>query len=351
MRHSCNRKHPFWPAAHGCGLALLAALLNSPTLAGQRGATVSDPPKAHRISSSSTGADPTLKSLTEVVNVPVTVRDEYQHLIPNLTRDDFSLTEDGRKQLIKYFSRTRDVPLTLGVMVDTTVCQDEALPLEKELAQDFIHQIMQPGDQGFVQHFGSGVEFLQHLTGDVERLSGAIDQLQIEPHPTSWERIHPHGKFDRGPHHLYDAIAEAALELGKSQAGRKVLLLLTDGYEQDSRTSQQTALNAAERAGAIIYCINMEDPILGMIPGVGTAGRPVLMRVTEQTGGRLFWLAQPRELPGAFNELAEELRSQYFVGYTPTNSLHDGTFRKINVTVQNKAYVVRARPGYYAPEN
>jgi len=294
-------------------------------------------------------SDHTLKSLTEVVNVPVTVRDEDQRLISDLKREDFSLAEDGRAQLIKYFSRTRDVPLTLGLMVDTTVCQDEGLPLEKELAQEFIRHVMQPGDQGFVQHFGSGVEFLQHLTGDVDRLSGAIDQLQIEPHPTSWARIHTHGKLERGPHHLYDAIAEASLELGKSQAGRKVLILLTDGFEQGSRTTQKAALDVAERAGAIIYCINLVDPILGAIPGVGTAGRPVLLKLADQTGGRLFWLTLPRELPGAFNELVEELRSQYFLGYTPSNSRHDGSFRSIRVTVLEKSYVVRARPGYYAP--
>lgn len=350
VRRFLKLKSKFWWTAAKCGLIPVAALLAAVGLPGQA-PKLSDSPKTETPPSGPAALYPTLKSLTEVVNVPVTVRDEYQHLVSNLTRNDFSLTEDGRAQLIKYFSRTREVPLTLGVIVDTTVCQDEALPLEKELAQDFIHQVMQPGDQGFVQHFDSGVEFLQHLTDDVERLSGAIDRLQIEPRPTSWARIHPHGKFDRGPHHLYDAIAEASLEIGKSLAGRKVLILLTDGYEQDSRTTQKAALDAAERAGAIIYCVNMEDPILGMVPGVGTAGRPVLVKLTEQTGGRLFWLTQPRELPGAFNELAEELRSQYFVGYTPSNSLHDGTFRKIHVTVQNKTYVVRARPGYYAPEN
>jgi len=124
-------------------------------------------------------SDHTLKSLTEVVNVPVTVRDEDQRLISDLKREDFSLAEDGRAQLIKYFSRTRDVPLTLGLMVDTTVCQDEGLPLEKELAQEFIRHVMQPGDQGFVQHFGSGVEFLQHLTSGVDRLAGAIGEAIV----------------------------------------------------------------------------------------------------------------------------------------------------------------------------
>ena len=292
--------------------------------------------------------DPTLKSLTEVVNVPVTVRDADERLVSNLKREDFSIAEDGRAQLIKYFSRTRDVPLTVGLVVDTTVCQDEGLPLEKELAQEFIHQVMQPGDQGFVQHFGSQVEFLQRLTDNVDRLSNAIDQLQIEPHPTSWNKIQTHGKLDRGPHRLYDAIAEASLELGKRQAGRKVLILLTDGFEQNSRTTQKAALDLAERAGAIIYCINLEDAILGAIPGVGTAGRPVLLKLAEQTGGRLFWLILQRELPGAFNELAEELRSQYFLGYTPSNARHDGTFRRIRVMVSNQTYVVRARPGYYA---
>jgi VWFA-related protein len=346
-----KRNSLFVRAVQGCSFVLGAVLLASAAPAGPRAQSNPGPPKAVKRSSASAEKDATLKSLTEVVNVPVTVRDDEKHLIPNLTRADLSLTEDGRAQSIKYFSQTRDVPLTLGVLVDTTVCQDEALPLEKELAQDFLQQVMQTGDQAFVQHFGSGVEFEQHLTSDVAQLIGAIDRLHIEPHPTSWARVHPHGKFDRGPHHLYDAIAEAALELGKSQAGRKVLLLLTDGFEQDSLTTQKDALDAAERAGAIIYCINMEDPILGKVPGVGTAGRPALLKLTSQTGGRLFWVTLTRELPGAFNELAEELRSQYFVGYTPTNSRHDGTFRRIRVAVKEKTYVVRARPGYYAPKD
>jgi VWFA-related protein len=201
-----------------------------------------------------------------------------------------------------------------------------------------------------VQQFGAGVQFLQRLTDDAGRLTEAIDKIRIDPHPSSWARVQTHGKFDRGPHHIYDALAEASLELGKRQAGRKVLILLTDGYEQGSRTTQQAALDMVERAGAIIYCVNLVDPILGAIPGVGTAGRPVLLKLTSETGGRLFWLTQPRELPGAFNELAEELRSQYFLGYTSSNPRHDGSYRRILVIVSHRKYVVRARPGYYAPE-
>ncbi len=332
------------------GLLAIAGLLIGSSASGQR--SPSSVPSEPAGSSGFGGpSDHTLKSLTEVVNVPVTVRDGDQRLISDLKREDFSLTEDGRTQLIKYFSRNLDVPLTLGLVVDTTVCQDEGLPLEKELAQDFIRQVMKPGDQGFVMNFGSSAEFLQHLTDDVAQITGAIDKLQIEPHPTSWARIHTHGRLERGPHHLYDAIAGAANELTKSQAGRKVLILLTDGFEQNSHTTQKAALDAAERAGAIIYCINLMDPVLDMIPRITTAGRPVLVKLTGDTGGRLFWLHLPREVPGAFNELAEELRSQYFVGYTPSNARHDGSFRRIRVLVSDKSYTVRARPGYYAPSD
>jgi VWFA-related protein len=290
----------------------------------------------------------TLKSVTEVVNVPVTVRGPDQRLVHGLKREDFALTENGKAQQIRYFSLTSDVPLTLGFLVDTTVCQDQALPLERETAKDFIRQVMQTGDQGFVLRFGANVQFLAHRTADTAVLSAAIDQLEIEPNAAARPHGRPTGHIHRGPHHLYDAIALGAAEMAMSPPGRKVLILLSDGYEQDSQTSQKAAIDATVRAGAAVYSINVVDPVLDLVPSFTRAGRAALARLSEQTGGRLFVVKPYYEAPSAFAEIADELPSQYFLGYTPSDRRHDGSFRRIQVSVSNPNYTTRTRWGYYA---
>jgi len=200
-------------------------------------------------------------------------------------------------------------------------------------------------------HFGGGVEFLHRLPDSTTSLHDGIEKLEIEERPTSMPAGPAHGRLDRGPHHLYDAIAEASNEVMKSRGGRRLLIVLTDGFEQDSRTTQKAALDAAERADATIYCIDVVDQVLEMVPGLNAPGRAILAKLSDRTGGQLFVAKHAPEAPEAFHQIAEEIRSQYFIGYSPSNIRHDGSFRKIQALIPNRNYMVRARPGYYAPRN
>ena len=296
-------------------------------------------------------SDSTLKTVTEVVNVYAVVRDRNGRLVRDLHGADFQLTEDSVPQDVRYFSQTTDAPLTLALAIDTTTCQDEALPVEKDAAKDFLRQLLRPGDQAFVLHFGSRVEILQGLTGDLDSLARGIDRAEIEDRPGQVMPARPQGKIHRGPHHLFDAVHLASNELMRSQVGLKVLVVLTDGYEQGSLTSLTAALDAAERADVIIYCIDVLDPLRLVLPSLPDPGRAVLDQLARQTGGRVFHVKPAYTTPAVFDEIAEELRSQYFLGYTPVSSAHDGSFRRIRVWVSGKDCTVRARPGYYAPPN
>jgi len=294
-------------------------------------------------------SDSTLKTVTEVVNVYAVVRDREGHLVRDLQRADFQLTEDSVPQDVRYFSQTTDAPLTLALAIDTTTCQDEALPVEKDAAKDFLRELLRPGDQALVLHFGSQVEILQRLTGDLDSLARRIDRAEIEERRAQVMPARPQGKIHRGPHHLFDAVYLASRELMRSPVGLKVLVVLTDGYEQGSQTSLAGAVDAAQREDVIIYCIDVLDPLRLVLPTLPDPGRAVLDELARGSGGRVFHVKPAYTTPAVFDEIAEELRSQYFLGYTPVRSGHDGSFRRIRVRVPGKDCTVRARPGYYAP--
>src|SRR5438093_12276798 len=151
-------------------------------------------------------SDSTLKTVTEVVNVYAVVRDREGHLVRDLQRADFQLTEDSVPQDVRYFSQTTDAPLTLALAIDTTTCQDEALPVEKDAAKDFLRELLRRGHQALPLHFGSQVEILQGLTSDLDSLARGVDRAEIEEHPVGVVQTRPPGKIHRGPHHLFDAV-------------------------------------------------------------------------------------------------------------------------------------------------
>lgn len=294
-------------------------------------------------------SDSTLKTVTEVVNVYTVVRDRSGRLVRDLQRADFQVTEDSVPQDVRYFSPATDAPLSLALAIDTTTCQDEALPIEKDAAKDFLREVLRPGDQAFVLRFGSRIEVLQGWTDDAALLARGIDQAQIEQRSSdAVVPKRPDGKIARGPHHLLDAVHVASSELLRSRLGLKVLIVLTDGYEQGSRASLDATLDAAQRADVIIYCIDVLDPLRLALPSLPDPGRAMLDKLAGQTGGRVIRVKPAYQTPGAFEEIAEELRSQYSLGYTPSRPAHDGSFRSIRVRVPGKGYTVRARPGYYA---
>ena len=281
----------------------------------------------------------TLKVSIEVVNVYAVVKEKNGHLIPDLNKDDFAITEDNVPQAIKYFSKQTDTPLTLGMMIDTSPSQERVLPVEQEQAKFFLNQVLRPKDLAFVLHFDLEVELLQDFTADLQRLTHAIDQTVINgggqgPMPSTYPGANIGGT------HLYDAVWLAANDLLKNEVGRKVLILMTDGEDQGSKEKLSAALEAAQRSDVIIYSVDISDQSFYHLRGMGYGGESVLKKLSEETGGRVVAVKNAGETAVAFQQIARELRTQYLLGYTSTNTKHDGTYRKIRVEVKSGNYKV-----------
>jgi VWFA-related protein len=316
-------------------LLSLCLTLLAPAQAAKREEEISSQPQA------------TLKVSTVVVNVYAIVKDKRGRLIPNLNKEDFELTEDHVPQQISYFSRETDSPLSLGIMIDTSPSQEQVLAAEQEQARAFIRHVLRPKDLAFVLRFDLEVELLQDFTSEQRLLARAIGNTTINeggyrllPEPSATPSV--------GGTHLYDALYLASNELMKSNVGRKVLIMLTDGEDQGSKVTSNAALAAAEKADVIIYSVALSDSSFYWAHGLGFGGIRVLKKFSEETGGKMVEVKQARDTAAAFREIANELRAQYFLGYSPSNRLRDGSFRKIHVRTRERNHRVRARRGYYA---
>lgn len=289
-----------------------------------------------------------LKVTTEVVNVYAVVKDKKGRLIPNLNREDFELMEDKAPQEIRYFSRETETPLTLGLMVDTSPSQERVLGVEKEEAKVFIREVLRPKDLVFVLHFDLEVELLQDFTNDQRLISRAVDETVING---GGRGVTP-GTFP-GPNiggtHLYDAIYLASKELMKNEVGRKVLILLSDGEDQGSKEKLNDAIEAAQKADVIIYSVVIIDRAFYGFGRLGFSGDSVLKKLSDETGGRVIEVSRVRDTAAAFKEIADELRTQYLLGYAPASFRHDGAYHKIRLRVRNGDFKIQARRGYYAP--
>ncbi len=294
-------------------------------------------------------SEKTLKVTSAVVNVYAVVREKNGRLIPDLTKDDFTLEEDQQPQVIKYFSRSTDTPLTMGIMVDTSPSQTHVLEVEKREAEAFLELVMRPKDLTFVLHFDVDVELLQDFTADLHLLNKAIDGSEINGGGMRTPGTFPSGDSG-GATHLYDAVYLASHEVLQNEVGRKVLILLTDGEDQGSKISLERALEAAQRSDVIIYSIDINDAAFYRNSGFFYGGESVLQKLSTETGGRVIQVKNEQETSAAFQHIANELRTQYLLGYTPTNTKLDGTFRKITVKVNGRNAKVSARRGYYAPQ-
>jgi VWFA-related protein len=282
-----------------------------------------------------------------VVNVFFTAKDKHGTLVPNLTKDEFQLSEDGKPQTIKYFSAETNLPLTLGMLIDSSGSMQNMLPEEKIVGADFLRQVITDKDLAFVISFDISVDLLQDLTSDVHMLRTGLDKARINvgtggggggipgmgqgPVPIS----RPKGTL------LYDGVYLAADEVLSKQVGRKAMVIMTDGVDQGSRLKLKEAIEAAQKADAMCYVLLISDPHWGSDPHE-------MSQLAEQTGGRMITVNNPDKLSKAFKEISDELRSQYSLGYTPTNEKHDGTFRKIELK-SKQGYKIQARRGYYAP--
>jgi VWFA-related protein len=299
----------------------------------------------------------TLKVNVNVVQLFFNVKDKHGALIPHLTKDDFDIAEDSKPQTIKYFTAESNLPLTLGMMIDSSGSQRNVIDMEKEVGGAFLKQILTDKDEAYVISFDISVDLLQDFTRDTHRLQAALNKAKINVDFTSGGIPGMGGgpvPTQNAPGTLlYDAVYLSAHDMLAKETGRKAMILLTDGQDEGSRLKIKDAIEAAQKADAIIYVLLCADR--GFYGGFGGySGEGEMRKLTEQTGGRVINVGNKFDkLREAFDQIANELRSQYNVGYTPTNLKQDGTYRKIEI--KNKQnYKIQARAGYYAsraPQN
>jgi VWFA-related protein len=296
------------------------------------------------------GDEPTFKSNVDVVSVFCAVRTKQGGLVGDLGKDDFQVSEDGKPQTIKYFARETDLPLTIGLLIDVSRSQERLVEVEKQAASQFFTQVLNKKDLAFLISFGSEAELLQDYTNSARLLRQGLDGLKVNgPPPQVTESPVPTIYRARGTI-LYDAVYLAAHDQLRGQVGRKVIVLITDGNDEGSRLKIEDALHAAQMADALIYGIEYYDAAAyGGGWGIGgSGGGAVLKRMSEETGGHMFQVSRRHPLSEAFDEIQREMRTQYAIGYVPTNDKKDGTFRRIEIKTRDKDQKVQARKGYYA---
>lgn len=319
---------------------------------------------------------PGYSTTVKVVNLFATVRDKQGQVVKDLTQDDFLLDEDGQPQTIRYFSRETDLPLTLGLLVDTSGSERNVLPDERIASFRFLDKVMREDkDTAFVIHFDFEVELLQDLTSSRAALQKSLDQLEIGRGPQLQRRGagggypgggggYPGGGGGRrggGGTCLYDAVFLGADEIMKKQHGRKALIVLSDGMDRGSKVTLASAIESAQRSDTLVYSILFEDPngnggfgrgrMGGGRMGGGRTGeedgRKVLQRLSRETGAHYFEVSKHLPIDKVYEALQEELRSQYSIGYTPDTKAASTEYRHIHLTTKQKSLIVQTREGYY----
>jgi VWFA-related protein len=278
-----------------------------------------------------TGDQSRIQVRVELVNVLTTVTDKKNRLVTDLTKDDFRVFEDGKPQEIRFFSRETDLPLRIGMLIDTSNSVRLRLHFEQEAAIDFLNAVLRPGkDLAFVVAFDMEPQIVQDYTDDMEKLSSAIQGLQAG-----------------GVTSLFDSVFFACKEKlyvfpPPEPYLRRVMIIISDGQDNQSVRTREEALSMAQRAEVTIYTISTNRS------GAEGKGDKVLSRLAEVTGGHAFVPFEPSDLAVNFQEIARELRSQYSLAYVSTNPAHDGTFRKISIQPVGKNLQARSKDGYWA---
>jgi VWFA-related protein len=341
-----------------CGWVIGIALYAMPATASAQNlppaipATPAPPPSATPKDEPQDDPAETVKVNVDVVQLFFNVKDKHGALIPNLAKEDFSIVEDGAPQTIKYFKAESDLPLTLGILIDSSGSQQRVLEMEKEVGGAFLENILRPKDEAFVIDFDVDVNLLQDFTSSVSKLKRALNDAKINTGGgTCSSPIGPQGPVPcgaSGPRGtlLYDAVYLASHDELSHEVGRKAMILLTDGEDQGSSLKIRDAIEAAQKADSICYVLLIADR--GFYGG-GYYGDSEMKKLTAETGGRVIEVGNKIDkLREAFDQIANELRSQYNIGYTPTNTVRDGSFRKIEIRPNHHEYKIQARAGYYA---
>lgn len=301
----------------------------------------------------------TLKLNVNLVDVVFMVKDKSGGLVPHLTKDDCTVFEDKVTQTLKSFAAESHLPLTLGILLDTSGSQQRVLSLEQDVGSQFLERILEKKDQAFLLSFDVDVDLLQDFTNNPRLLERAMKKAEINTAggngawgvPGAGGGTVPTVGAPKGTV-LYDAVYESATRKLTQETGRKAMILLTDGEDEGSSHKIKEAIAAAQKSNVIVYTILIADR--GFYGGFGYGGFSAMKQMTEETGGRLIDVGNNgKKLEAAFQQIEDELRTQYVATYASSNTKQDGGFRKLSVECRGDGYKVQVRKGYYAlvPEN
>ena len=365
------------------GLAFFGSVIAGVSLLAQQAAS----------SPQSSANPPTIMVNAHLVNLPVVVRDKNGALVQNLTQADFALSVDGHPQTIRYFDKDNDLPLTLGLLIDTSGSVRSALDDERTASEGFLDQMMREGngaggagqsgtshapDEAFLIQFAHEADLLQNLTVSRPKLREALSQVGVESRDEDQSGKngnsgyggygHHHGGHGAGGTTLYDAVYLASNQLMQKQQGRKALVVLTDGEDRGSMETLASAVAAAKRTETVVYAIYFKGEQHGNGGhggGWGGGGRggyghggekpvdgkKVLAQMTGETGGRMFEVSGKQTFAAIYTQIGEELRSQYRLGYTPDAAAAAEGFHRVELTLtKDKKLFVQTRDGYFAGE-
>jgi VWFA-related protein len=287
--------------------------------------------------------DVTFKTGVKVVNILASVRTKKGEFVTDLTKDDFTVLENGKPQTIRYFSRETDLPLTLGLMVDTSMSQQRVLEQERSACFHFLDQVLRADkDKVFIMQFDMAVMLRQELTGARRKLDDVLSAVDT---PTRSELQMQQG----GGTLLYDAMFKGARDVMANQLNRKAMIVMTDGVDTGSENPLAVAIEAAQRSDTLIYSIEFSDEgYYGGFPGLGPDGKGVLVRMAKETGGSFFEVTKKRSIDQIFDLIQTELRSQYSIGYVSDEPVRISEFRKLQLTTDRKGLSVQYRDRYWA---
>ena len=291
----------------------------------------------------------TLRISVNLVDLFFVVHDKAGKLIPNLTQADCNVFEDDKQQKLKSFVAQSDLPLSVGILLDTSLSQQRVLPEEQQAAAAFLRRTLRQTDEAFLISFDMTADLLADWTSNPDDLKHALDTAQINSSSGNYANgtipsiTKPKGTL------LYDAVYLASNDKLRQESGRKAMVLLTDGQDEGSEEKLQAAIEAAQKADAVIYVLLISDP--GFYGMLDFSSDGAMRKLVEATGGEVFPIGKNgKKLPAAFDAIESQLRTEYQATYTPTNSVQDGSYRHIRVACQQngQSLKVQARQGYYA---
>ncbi len=286
----------------------------------------------------------TLKVGVQLVNLYFSARDK-SGFITNLKKDDCNIYENKELQVIKNFTQEKKLPLTIGILLDTSGSQENVLQIEQSSGAEFLKDVLTPKDEAFLISFDINVDLLADYTNSPRELQRALDKAKIN---TGVGTGSVTGVADPKGTLLYDAVYLAAHDKLRQEAGRKVLVLLTDGGDQGSQETLKTATEAAQKSNAIVYVILIADRQFYASQGAIYTGSGQMDQLARDTGGRVINVGNnARKLQEAFDQIQDELRTQYLLSYTPKNLEFDGKFRTLNLDC-GKGIKIQTRKGFYA---